>query len=251
MCAAPTNAHHNAQDEVGGALRSVDVAVPLPRGAAGHGVLVVDADAACAVLHDTMAAVDGAPGIGAVAQRRAEFLAGRWCAARALGALGGGGTVGRTREGAPVWPRGFVGSITHSHGRVVAVAAESGAMASIGLDVERLVTDAVADELAPRVLGVDERRVLEHAVDAGGPAFTLGFSAKEALYKCLYPVAGEFMDFDAARVVAADGATLTLALTREWAPTLPAGRRLVARYARTAHGVETVVVLGADGEDAR
>jgi enterobactin synthetase component D len=224
-----------------GAIEPLDFAVALPAGCVGRGVRVRDPERTAAFLEDPGAA--HRPGPNAVAWRRAEFWAGRWCATAALAALGCGAPVGRADDGAPVWPDGFVGSITHTHGHVLVVVAPRTTFRAVGVDVERLATDAVAAEAGPGVLTAAERAVLARALgdDAGG--FTAGFSAKEALYKCLYPLAGQLMGFDAARVVAADGDALTLELARAWAPALPAGRRFPVRYARTAHGVETFVAL--------
>jgi enterobactin synthetase component D len=206
-----------------------------------RGLEVRDPERAAWVLRSAAPAGESWP-VSAVPARRAEFLAGRWCAVRALADVGGRGPVGRDADGAPTWPAGHAGSISHCHGRVLAVAARAADAAGLGVDVARWVRAAVAEELGTRVLAPGEHDVLAAAV-GGAAAFTAGFSAKEALYKALHPTARQFMDFDAARVVAAGARTLTLELTCDWAPDLPAGRRFGAWYACTAHGVETLVVL--------
>jgi enterobactin synthetase component D len=221
-------------------------ALPLPGGVRACGVVVHDDERAAGVLEGEVVVPGHGPPAGRVAaRRRAEFLAGRWCAVRALEAAGGAGPVGRAADGSPVWPRGFVGSITHSHGRVLAVAARATDVAALGIDLEGPVSAEAAAELRPRVLGADEAAVLAAAVGAGAPAFTLGFSAKEALYKALHPMARRFLDFDAARVVAADARTLTLELACDWAPALRRGRRIDLHHARTADRVETLVAVSA------
>ena len=230
-------------------LAARPAAVALPAGAVAHGVEIADAAEAVAELG---ALIDAPAAPGQVVQRRAEFLAGRWCAARALADLGATGAVGRAGNGAPLWPSGFVGSITHAHGRVLAVACRVGTVASIGIDLERVVGEATAGEVGPLVLDAGEQPALAQAVGARDTlaAFTLGFSAKESLYKCLAPFSGRFMDFDAARVLAAEEpapgtGTITLELTRAWAPSLAAGRRIEVRYARYGEWVETLAVLPA------
>jgi enterobactin synthetase component D len=222
----------------------------MPPGVAACGVEVRDPERAAAVLRAAGAGVEG-PGPRAVPRRHAEFLAGRWCARRALAAVGGQGPVGRADGGAPEWPRGFVGSITHADGRVLAVAARADDHASVGVDVERVVSDATAAELRARVLTASEHALLVDVFGDPTAAFTAAFSAKEALYKCLYPVARRFVDFDAARVVAADARALTLELAIDWAPALGAGRRFEAHHARTATRVETLVVLAPDPRTVR
>ncbi|WP_423832395.1 hypothetical protein [Streptomyces manipurensis] len=78
--------------------------------------------------------VDGGP---PGARRRAQFATARACARRALAGLG--------REpvallpgpgGAPQWPSGVVGSITHCEGYRAAVAAPAGVVAALGIDAE-------------------------------------------------------------------------------------------------------------------
>ena len=66
-----------------------------------------------------------------------EFSWGRACARRALTKLGGPGhaPIGATADGAPRWPHGFQGSISHSGGAACAVAALDHAVSSIGLDL--------------------------------------------------------------------------------------------------------------------
>jgi 4'-phosphopantetheinyl transferase EntD len=163
--------------------------------------------------------------------------------------------VRRGDDGAPEWPHGFSGSITHSGGRVLACAANRDCFASIGVDVETRLTDAVASELAPLVLTPRERQLLASAF-ADAPAhagFAVAFSAKESLFKCLYPFARRFMEFDAARVVdvmptAACSGVVRLELTCDWAtPAFARGTRTEATYALSRAGVETLVVLPASG----
>src|SRR4030081_3796126 len=51
----------------------------------------------------------------ATQKRQREFLAGRWCAEKALQCLGAGSThVAMAKDRAPIWPAGVVGSITHT-----------------------------------------------------------------------------------------------------------------------------------------
>ena len=73
----------------------------------------------------------------AVKQRRCEFASGRRCARAALDRVGGPHIsipVGARRN--PVWPLGFVGSISHSQDLCCAIAARRSDFASLGIDVE-------------------------------------------------------------------------------------------------------------------
>ncbi|MEM7792797.1 MAG: 4'-phosphopantetheinyl transferase, partial [Verrucomicrobiota bacterium] len=62
-------------------------------------------------------AEEGALRAKAGAARQQEFIAGRKCARAALAELGQlHGPILANGKGAPVWPDGFVGSITHCKG---------------------------------------------------------------------------------------------------------------------------------------
>jgi 4'-phosphopantetheinyl transferase EntD len=144
----------------------------------------------------------------AVPKRVREFAAGRACARRALSELGIADFalgVGPDRE--PLWPDGFVGSITHTEGLCAAVVAARARHAGLGIDAER--RGAVQRHLWPSICGPDERAWLETfplalAIDLA----TVLFAAKEAFYKAQFPLVRERLHFHdvAIRVDAADPA---------------------------------------------
>lgn len=141
----------------------------------------------------------------AVATRVRSFLAGRHCAARALATLIGGDAgidhpIAIGSHGAPQWPQGIVGSITHSSRRAIAVVADATVTRGLGIDCEHLMSEAAAVDIAGRVL--PEAAAVARCGDASArlewPVFvTAVFSAKESIYKCLNPIVDEFFDFDA------------------------------------------------------
>ncbi len=138
------------------------------------------------------------PSLAHAAPRRvATFLAGRHCARQALRACGAGETaVGRADDGAPVWPAGFVGSITHTDDRALAAAARRADVAALGIDCERLLSADAAAEIRPQLLAPDEAAHLRGADALPTPVLlTVLFSAKESVYKCLRPTVGAFFDF--------------------------------------------------------
>jgi 4'-phosphopantetheinyl transferase EntD len=131
----------------------------------------------------------------AVAKRRQEFAAGRQCARRALRELGVVDfplRVGADRE--PLWPRGFVGSITHTAGICAAVVASRERFRGLGVDAE--IVGVVGAELWPSICVAAETAwlaSLPHPERA--PAVTLIFAAKEAFYKAQFPLARERLHF--------------------------------------------------------
>jgi len=119
----------------------------------------------------------------AAPKRRREFALGRACAHTALSVLGHADTViGRRENGAPHWPDGVVGSITHTSGYAAALVAEAARFSGVGLDAERL--GGVTANLWPRLFDAGECDYLERLDESNRKLMaTLFFSAKEASYK--------------------------------------------------------------------
>ena len=132
----------------------------------------------------------------AVEKRVREFATGRHLARHALGILGlpqAAIPSGQSRE--PLWPTGCIGSITHTEELAIAAVAADSALRSVGIDLE--VADRVTPELHPRLLTPRECGLLPDA-DPSMPG--LLFSAKEAGYKAVNPLVGQFIGFQEAEV---------------------------------------------------
>ena len=120
---------------------------------------------------------------GVGTKRNRDFALGRSCAHKALAALGRDTVVlARGENGAPLWPPGVAGSITHTAGYAAALVADSGKYSGIGLDAERV--GGVSPDIWPRLFGAAERSYLEgQGEEDRRLAATLFFCAKEACYK--------------------------------------------------------------------
>jgi 4'-phosphopantetheinyl transferase EntD len=140
----------------------------------------------------------------AVDSRRAEFAAARHCARLALRRLGvPDGPILRGPKREPLWPAGFVGSITHCTGYRAAAVARAAEVLTLGIDAEPHAP--VPDRVVPRVLDEAERAWM-----ATAPQEIhwdrLIFSAKESVYKAWYPLAQRWLGFEDARVAIDPGA---------------------------------------------
>ncbi len=132
----------------------------------------------------------------AVEKRRREFSAGRWLARKALSQLGRDDVaIPLDADRAPIWPAGIVGSITHTDTLCAAAVADTACgIASVGLDVE--VAKPLAPDLWETVLNEHERSKLPVVSgQADGLLEMIVFSAKEAAYKCQYPLSRTFLEF--------------------------------------------------------
>jgi 4'-phosphopantetheinyl transferase EntD len=180
---------------------------------------------------------------GAVEGRRREFTTGRACAREALARLGlQPRAIGVGAAGAPRWPDGVVGSITHCCGcRAVAVgwAADFDA---IGIDAEpsqRLPTGT----LRAIALPVELERVRHLQRQEPGICWDrLLFSAKESVYKVWSPLAGAKLGFEEAEIAFdLEAGRFSARLRKAW----PAGGPPILRGRWSAGGglVATAIVL--------
>jgi len=131
----------------------------------------------------------------AVPRRQREFAAGRACARAVLKKLGVANPVlAKKTDGSPAWPHGIVGSIAHSTTWCAAAAAPAHALCGIGLDIETIAR--VHCSIARKIMTEPELRMLAGAdPQKAQTLLCLVFSAKESVYKCLYPVWGIRLGF--------------------------------------------------------
>lgn len=184
----------------------------------------------------------------AVEGRRREFRAGRHAARLALRSIGHEAVsipVGPDRE--PVWPHGVTGSIAHSGDLAIAVVASSPAITSVGVDVE--VAGAVGRDLWTACFTDGERDWLESResqmahVDA-----SLLFSAKEAVFKALFPLTRRWIDFPEVAVsLDWDHLHFHAALPIGLSALLPGMRDIQGEFRTCASHVFTAVTIRSTG----
>ncbi len=210
----------------------------LPRGA-------VSDERVCDLEPGRLPPEEAAAVAGAVPSRQQEFATTRACARSALARLGFADTVlPRGPGGAPRWPAGVTGSLTHCAGYRAAAAAPLGVITSLGIDAE-------PDEpLPPGVVGivasVSEREHLD-ALPGDGPCWDrLLFSAKESVYKAWYPVMGCWLGFEDVEVRLRDE-SFSVSLHRRLGRGVRAVDRLEGRWTRWQGLLLTVVAHEAVG----
>jgi 4'-phosphopantetheinyl transferase EntD len=131
----------------------------------------------------------------AVLSRRQQFTAGRQLARQAWQRLGQAPVaLLNDAQRVPVWPRGIVGTITHTHVWCAAAVAREGEVRGLGADVE--LATPLELGLWDRICRPEERAFL-HAQPEPLPGLLAKavFSAKESIYKALYPSVRVFLDF--------------------------------------------------------
>jgi 4'-phosphopantetheinyl transferase EntD/DNA-binding NarL/FixJ family response regulator len=139
--------------------------------------------------------------VKAVAKRRAEFTTARACARAALARLGvPPAPILPGHRGAPRWPDGVVGSITHCDGYRAVAVARFRDVATLGLDAEpnEPLPEGVLDTIA---LEKERARLAELTATKLDVCWDrLLFSAKESVYKAWFPLALRWLGFESADI---------------------------------------------------
>lgn len=137
----------------------------------------------------------------AVPKRRLEFTTVRVCARTALAELGiAPAPILPGTRGAPGWPDGVIGSMTHCDGYRAAAVALGSSGASIGIDAEPhgplpegVLKMVARPEEHDRLAALAEQ-------DPGVHWDRLLFSMKESVYKAWFPLTGLWLDFQEASI---------------------------------------------------
>lgn len=183
---------------------------------------------------------------GAVRKRQAAHLAGRHLARVALSALGCGKTiVPLAAGGSPLWPRGVVGSISHTDQYACCSVANNSSVRAIGIDLETIMSAALASEIVGSVLDETEQYYLCTLDLLPEVAWTIAFSAKESLFKALYPEVRCFFDFNAALIIGLDGeaCTFQLKLAKDLSPQWLCGALISGRFRLDRGNVFTTIFI--------
>jgi 4'-phosphopantetheinyl transferase EntD len=184
----------------------------------------------------------------AVRSRQLEYATVRACARTCLGRLGHPPVpIPPGSGGAPTWPPGFRGSMTHCTGDAGAAVGPARRFSAIGIDAE---PDAPLPDgvLAVVATPTEQERLGRTPRRPGDPSWDrLLFSAKEAVYKAWFPVVGTWLDAQETEIrFAPEGATFTAELPRDGL-VVDARRvtRLHGRWTRSRGVLLTAVVVPA------
>ena len=177
-------------------------------------------------------------------QRKADFLAGRITANLAFIKLGLPPQVieiGEHRH--PVWPSSVRGSITHhsSSAYCMMILRPTGVVAGIspGIDLESYLSASESTSLASGILSSIEFELISANFSRFERGLTLIFSAKESLFKALYPAVGHYFDFLDVQVssINTDSRELQLILLRDLSPRCLKGDTITVYWQESAEAI--------------
>ena len=162
----------------------------------------------------------------AVNKRKAEYLAGRYVATQALRSIGVNALeVPTGLHRSPIFPQSVVASITHTNSTALCAAALSENINQLGIDLETILKKSTINAIEHSIINTAEKKVLCNLRMPYQHAFSLTFSAKESLFKALYPSVKNYFDFGAAKLVQVNESdnNFELELTENLTPTLNEG----------------------------
>ncbi|MDC5705054.1 4'-phosphopantetheinyl transferase superfamily protein [Vibrio europaeus] len=136
-------------------------------------------------------------------KRQAEFVAGRVAAHYSMSAFNQNQSVEINPDRSPLFPKALKGSISHSQNLAIAATTPSKKMPDthLGIDIQHWFSSEETDDVAALVCKDVEIERLQGTYLSYQQKVTLLFSAKEALYKAIYPHVKEVLDFDVVELV--------------------------------------------------
>ncbi|MEX0335623.1 4'-phosphopantetheinyl transferase [Vibrio tubiashii] len=136
-------------------------------------------------------------------KRQAEFIAGRVAAHYSMNAFDQDQSVEINPDRSPLFPKTLKGSISHSRNLAIAATIPSEMIPDthLGIDIQHWFSREETDDVADLVCKDVEIERLQDTHLSYQQKVTLIFSAKEALYKAIYPQVKEVLDFDVVELV--------------------------------------------------
>lgn len=185
-----------------------------------------------------------------IVKRKAEYLAGRYCAKLSLDDFNIENFTVRTgdkRE--PLWPTNIVGSISHSDSYAIAITSNCESHLGIGVDVELCVNRATAIRLKPQIF-TEEEDTRFSQLDNFPQIFILFFSLKESFFKAAFPIVRRYFDFSAVTIKEIDWrndetGSVRFQLNVDLCETLRKGKTFTARFCQRDQQTITSVEINA------
>lgn len=180
-----------------------------------------------------------------VVKRQAEYLASRYLVYRAAESQGiKPFELKSDPDRVPLWPAALQGSLSHCDGYAV-IALTSAKNLIPGVDIERYMADKLAHELQHQIMTPAESDLISQFPLPFSRLVTLIFSAKESLYKALFPTHRQFMDFHSAEVCQLDlnAGVLQLRLTQDTGPVLKQDQRFEVMFCLQPETILTLLAI--------
>lgn len=179
-----------------------------------------------------------------ILKRQAEYLAGRYAARMALSKLDieiDRISTGKHRE--PIWPERISASITHTDNIAICAASYKDNYEFLGIDLEKILNEKYITEIKALIITIEEENLLLKTNLNFEDAFSLTFSAKESLFKALYPSVRAYFNFSAANIIdiCCDKNCFTLVLQEDLTAKLTAGTIFTGHFLFDKNHIFTII----------
>lgn len=162
-------------------------------------------------------------------KRKREFLVGRLLSREVIKGSGGGAEFAQISDSrAPLWPDLILGSISHTDTWAVAIASNAEEVRRVGIDLESISAVARVDNIEGMICNDAELCVLSDM--PRNHALALIFSAKETLFKSLFPEYGEYFDYLDAYVSDKQVGSICLSLSKDLGEIFKLGHTFKVNY---------------------
>ncbi|MCI2286167.1 4'-phosphopantetheinyl transferase superfamily protein [Colwellia sp. MSW7] len=180
----------------------------------------------------------------AVVKRQSEYLCQGYVAVKALSKLGFttyNVSTGKHRE--PIWPHGVLGSITHTNTSAFCTVALRKNVRYLGIDHENWISSMNVEEIKRSIINSQEDKLISQIDLAYEQAFTLVFSAKESLFKALFPSLQCYFDFKDAQIICIHmkNKTFIIKLTTTLSKTFKIGDIFYGSFTYNANSIQTLI----------
>ena len=149
--------------------------------------------------------------LSAAPSRQREFIAGRRLVKVLADTLElSAQPLRRASDRSPLWPADRRGSLSHCTALCAAAVGRHDAVQSIGIDIEKI--GRIEPKLWPTLFSKNERAYFDSLnPERLAAETTVFFSAKEAFYKCQYPLTESWVGFQDVEVTRIDDCRLGIA----------------------------------------
>lgn len=162
-------------------------------------------------------------------KRKESFYLGRLAAHRALIQAGFSAywVISSGLKGEPIWPKGLLGSISHTEELALAVVTANKNILALGIDLE-LQKRKIPLKLKERICSKSEIAWCE--LEQENLRTLIIFSAKESIYKALYPLCNKFFGFKAVELSPLGGEQFQAKLLVDLSPNLLRNYEFKVKY---------------------
>jgi len=177
-------------------------------------------------------------------KRKAEFLAGRLSASYHLfKRFGINESVGIHEDRSPIWPLEILGSISHTNDKAICLLSAVKDSTLLGVDIENIMSIETVNDIKGLVVFSEEEKEFISSGFNLIELTSLLFSAKESLFKALYPKVKSFFDFSSANAIRVNSIDkiITLELTVDLCSEYIKGDLFICHYSMNSRHVITYI----------